>query len=354
MNDPLTAPLPPWLEGALAVALASRAHALLLHAPGPLGQLELGLAIARAALCESPEPEGRSCGHCAGCHLFALRSHPDLLLLMPDAQRARLGWLDEEETESKAKTAKPSREIKVDAVREAIEWAQRSMSRGRAKLLLIHPADAMNGIAANALLKTLEEPPGRVRLLLTASEPDALLPTVRSRCQRVPIAMPPTTQAIKWLATQGVAQPSVLLAAAGGLPHAALAMHEDGLSAESWLLVPAAVRAGQGAALAGWSVGRVVEALHRLCHDLMCLHANAAPRFFDLGALASSRNPALPPLPALVAWDRTLREAARHDEHPWNAPLRVEALLAQGASLWHTPRLAGPAAGPRLATLPKP
>jgi DNA polymerase-3 subunit delta' len=190
-----------------------------------------------------------------------------------------------------------------------------------------------------------------LRLLLTASEPDALLPTVRSRCQRVPIETPTAAQAAAWLDRQGVAQAPVLLAAAGGLPHAAWAMHEEGLSAATWLEVPAAVRTGQASALAGLSVARVIDAMQRLCHDLMCLNAGGAPRFFDADALALARRPSLPAMTDLVAWERALHEAARHDEHPWHAPLRVEALLAQGAALWHKPRLAGPVGGPRLATL---
>jgi len=353
MNDALDVALPSWLADALVRALASRAHALLLHAPGPLGQFDLGMALARSMVCEAPIDAGRACGHCTACHLFGVRSHPDVLVLIPDVLRERLGWLDEELAESKTKTTKPSREIKVDAVREAIEWAQRSTLRGRAKVLLIHPAEAMNEIAANALLKTLEEPPGRLRLLLTASEPDALLPTVRSRCQRVPIEVPTAAQAAGWLDGQGVAQAPVLLAAAGGLPQAAWAMHEEGLSAATWLQVPAAVRTGQGDALAGLSVARVIDALQRLCHDLMCLNAGSAPRFFDADALAPAKKPTLPALAALAAWERALREAARHDEHPWHASLRVEALLAQGAALWHKPRLAVPVGSPRLATLPR-
>lgn len=351
MNDPLSAALAPWLEGALDRALASRSHALLLHASGPLGQFELALATARAALCESPRQGGRACGHCAACHLFGVRSHPDVAVLIPDLLREQLGWSAPEDDEAKAKAAKPSREIRIDDVRRAIDWAQRSPSRGRAKLLLIHPAEAMNAVAANALLKTLEEPPGRLRLLLTASDPEALLPTVRSRCQRVSIDPPDATQGIGWLEAQGVSEPQVMWAAAGGLPHAALAMHDDGVRAASWRQLPAAVRAGQGAAFAGWPVPRVIDGLQRLCHDLSCLQAQSPPRFFDREALAPASRPALPPLAALAAWDRALGEAARHADHPWHAPLRVDALLAQGAALWHTARPAGPATAPRLATL---
>src|SRR5204862_5810007 len=137
---------------------------------------------------------------CTACHLFAQRSHPDCRVLMPDALRQRLGYADADEGETKAK---PSRDVKVDAVRTAIDWAQQTTARGVAKVLVIHPAEAMNETAANALLKTLEEPPGRLRLLLTAHDPQAPLPTLRSRCQQVPIEAPTRAVALAWLEGQG-------------------------------------------------------------------------------------------------------------------------------------------------------
>jgi DNA polymerase III subunit delta' len=349
------ASLPPWLEPALSRGLAMPGHALLLHASGSLGQLELALAMAHAALCETPTPDGRACGRCAACHLLASRTHPDLRVLVPDAIGLRLGWLvaAEEGGEGGSKSkAKPSRDIKVDAVRAAIDWAQRTSARGRAKVLVIHPAEAMNETAANALLKTLEEPPGRLRLLLTASDPEALLPTVRSRCQRLPVAMPAAAQAVAWLESAGVAQAGPLLAAAGGLPHAALALHEEGIDAGSWARVPAWARNGQTAGLTGWPVARVVEALHKLCHDLMRLAAGGEPRYFDAASLAPAIRPSLPPMSSLTAWERELLRAARHDEHPWHAPLRAEALMAQAAALWQTARPGQPGTGRPLDTLP--
>ncbi len=347
--------LPPWLEPAFARGLALPAHALLLHASGALGQLELALALARSALCESPTAEGRACGRCAACHLLASRTHPDLRVLVPEATALRLGWLaaGEEGGEGGAKSkAKPSRDIKVDAVRAAIDWAQRTSARGRAKVLVIHPAEAMNETAANALLKTLEEPPGRLRLLLTASDPETLLPTVRSRCQRLPIAMPVTAQAAAWLESAGVVQAGRLLAAAGGLPHAALALHEEGIDAETWARVPSWARNGHAAGLASWPVARMVEALHKLCHDLMRLAAGGEPRYFDAASLSSATKPALPSMGLLTGWERELLRAARHDEHPWHAPLRAEALMAQAAALWQTARAERPGPGRPLDTLP--
>jgi DNA polymerase-3 subunit delta' len=332
-----------------------RAHALLVHAPGALGQFELALALARGSLCESPLPGGMACGVCAACRLMDARAHPDLHLLLPEALRAPLGWSDAEseggdDGEGRSKS-KPSQEIKIQSLRAAIEWSQRTPSRGRAKVLLIHPAEAMNMFTANALLKTLEEPPGRLRLLLTTTDPDGLLATVRSRCQRLPIAMPSAAVACAWLVEQGVADAEVMLAAAGGQPQGALALVAQGISGVDWARVPGAARHGHAASLGNWPVPVVVDALHKLCHDLMAMHAGASARFFSAAALAPALRPASPSMAALAAWQRQLLRATRHDEHPWHAALRVEALVAQASTLWQTARASAPGRTGALATL---
>lgn len=343
----------PWLSTALTRGLALRAHALLLHGPGQVGQLELGLGLARGWLCEAADAaRGEpACGQCHSCRLMDSRSHPDFLLLIPQALRESLGWGAAEEGDDgaggKASKAKPSREIRIDAVRAAIDWGHKTATRGRAKVVLIHPAQALNGVAANALLKTLEEPAGRLRLLLTAHDPEALLPTVRSRCQHLPIELPGPEVSVPWLAAQGVDGAAVLLAAAGGQPLEALALRADGIDAAAWQALPAAVLRGQPAPVAHWPLARLVDGLQKLCHDLMMLRtaADAQPRYFEPARLHPLVKGALPAAAALAQWSAELLQAARHDEHPWHAGLRSEALVAQGARLWQTPR--SEAAGPR-------
>ena len=353
------APLPPWLAAPLAHGLGLRAHALLLYGPAGVGQFELGLALACGWLCEAAEgAPARPCGRCTGCHLMAQHAHPDFHLLLPAALREPLGWGsgdagdgDEADKSVGKGSAKPSKEIRVDAVRAAIEWGQKTTSRGRAKVILIHPAQAMNAITANALLKTLEEPPGRLRLLLTANDPEALLPTVRSRCQRLPLALPPAAQALAWLAERGLAEAETLLAAAGGQPLEALAIAADGIDASAWRELPAALKHGRAAGLVTWPLARLIDALQKLCLDMMCCRAGSAPHYFTPAALAPLQQPAAPDWPALVQWGRELGQAARHEEHPWHAALRIEALVGQGARLWQTPHMAGTARAGPLDTL---
>lgn len=334
----------PWLAGWLAKARAhDAAHALLVHGPQGIGQWELALTLAQAWLCEA-DGDPKPCGRCASCRLVQARAHPDLQVLLPEALQEPLGWAvdadSEAATERGSKTRQPSKDIKVNAVRAAVAFAQTTSARGRAKVLVIHPAERMNGIAANALLKTLEEPPGAARFVLSCSAPDALLPTVRSRCQAVALPLPETAAALAWLATRGVARPDILLAAAGGQPLEALVWSEQGVDADGWLRLPARIATGDAGGLAGWPLPRAVDALQKLCHDLLCRAVAAPPRYFPAEALPAQA----PSIDALLAWSRALGEAARHAEHPWNAALMLDALAAQGHKACAPAQNARPAA----------
>ena len=320
----------PWLAATLRDALQTRhAHALLVHGPQGVGQFELSLTLAQAWLCEATDLAARPCGGCASCRLVLAHAHPDMLVLLPDALREPLGWApaggDDEGASDKASKAKPSKEIKVDAVRKAIEFAQTTSARGRCKVVVIHPAERMNGVAANALLKTLEEPAGAARFVLSGAATDALLPTIRSRCQSLPMVLPPTAMAVDWLAQRGVADAAVMLAATGGQPQEALEWASQGIDAALWRRLPAVVQGGEWGVLAAWPLPRLVDALQKLCHDAACVAAGAAPRYFPAASVPQAADAA-----ALTAWMRELLRVARHAEHPWSAALVCESLVQQG------------------------
>ncbi|MEF7615803.1 DNA polymerase III subunit delta' [Aquincola sp. MAHUQ-54] len=338
----------PWLRPVLDRALAQvRGHSTLVHGPGGVGQFELAIALAQAWLCEAEGPGQRPCGRCAACHLMQARMHPDFHLLLPDALREPLGWGGDAEGGAKeggeGKKAKPSREVRVEAVRAAIDWSQQTSSRGKGKVVVIHPAQAMNAIAANALLKTLEEPPGSVRLLLCTHDPESLLPTIRSRCQRLAVPRPERAVALAWLEAQGAREADVLYDASGEQPLEAVAMLRVGIDAAAWRRLPASLQRGEASALTPWPLPRAIDALQKLCHDLMAAAVGAPARYF-----AAADLPPGAALPALAGWQASLRRAARHDEHPWNAPLLVEALVAEGRALWPPARAGTPH---RLGTL---
>ncbi|MDP9045759.1 MAG: DNA polymerase III subunit delta' [Pseudomonadota bacterium] len=330
----------PWLAPLLERTLATRhAHALLLQGPQGVGQFDFATTLAQAWLCEAAPAARRPCGRCPSCHLVQARAHPDLLVLLPEALQETLGWAGAHTESDRASKAKPSKLILVDAVRTAIAFAQSTSARGRSKVAVLHPAEHMNAVAANTLLKTLEEPPGGTRFLLCCAAPDALLPTIRSRCQVVPMALPPEAQAVAWLEGHGVADAAVLLAGAGGQPQEALDWSQQGVDAASWRRFPALVAAGAAAGFEKWPLGRLVDALQKLCHDAACLASGAAPRYFPAAALPPPAR-----LPALLAWRAELDRVARHAEHPWSLGLMVEALVEQGRQALST---GSAAKGPR-------
>lgn len=333
----------PWLRAPLERALAHPGHALLIHGPSGVGQFELGLALARARLCEAEPGTARPCERCAACHLAHQRTHPDLLILVPPVLAVALGWQEPDD-----RKAKPSKEIQVAAVREAIAWSQQTPARGRDKVVLLSPAEAMNVVTANALLKTLEEPPASLRLVLCTSNPDLLLPTIRSRCQKLRLEGPTADEALAWLGEQGMADAATLLAAAGGRPLEAVALATDGLDAAAWQNLPRALARGDAASVAGLPVPRLVQTLQKLCHDVMAVAAGGAPRYFPAASLPAS------PVPweVLHAWADDLRRIARHDDHPWQAPLLVEALV-MNARRSLAPASASPARARPAGTLPR-
>ena len=317
----------PWIQEQLRQLLAQRGHAWLLHGPSGLGQYTLALSLAQAWLCDQPTPEG-ACGHCDSCHQVEVRSHTDLAVLMPETTMMELGWPLGEKAQADIddKKRKPSREIRVDAMRDALEFAQRTSGRGRGKVVMVYPAERMNQVTANALLKTLEEPPGDVRFVLATEAAHQLLPTIRSRCLGHTLSWPEAAPAVAWLQEEGVAAAAApgLLKAAGGRPEDALRLHAAGLDARTWSQLPKALVRGDIGPLAEWSPAQVVEAFQKLCHDLLAQRSGAQPRFFEPADLPQAASPA-----ALTAWWRSLSATSRTVEHPFNAGLMLEDLVAQ-------------------------
>jgi DNA polymerase-3 subunit delta' len=207
----------PWIAAQRGRLLAQRGHAWLLQGPSGLGQYALGLSLVRAWLCEQPSAQG-ACGHCASCHAIEVRAHADLCVLMPEVQMMELGWPLPEKAQADIddKKRKPSKEIRVEAMRDAVEFCQRTSARGRGKAVLVYPAEQMNAITANALLKTLEEPPGDTRFVLASEAAHQLLPTIRSRCLTHTMTWPAAAEAAQWLQAQGLNEPDA--AAACRLP----------------------------------------------------------------------------------------------------------------------------------------
>ncbi len=317
----------PWIAHQLESLLAQRGHAWLLQGPSGLGQFELAEALVRAWLCDTPTPQG-ACGRCASCHGINVHTHADLAVLMPETGMIDQGWPLPEKAQSEIdeKKRKPSREIRIDAMRSTIEFSQRTSSRGRGKAVLVYPAERMNQVTANALLKTLEEPPGDVRFVLASDAAHLLLPTIRSRCLTHVMAWPDPAEAMAWLAGHGLSQSEAqaMLHAAGGRPSAALSAAQGKLSAKSWNLLPQAMVKGDVSALTDVPLPEAVARLQKLCHDVMVTQLGAAPRYFAAADLPTRKLPTA----ALTRWWGQLAQTARSAEHPLNAGLAAEYLVS--------------------------
>lgn len=219
----------PWQVATAQAWLQNRerfAHAWLIHGMAGIGKRDFAKAAAAGLLCESPT-QGMACGRCAACVWVAKGSHPDLKLIRPDAVAQQEGEAAaDDDKEGPRKTV--SKEIRVEQLRALHDWFNTATHRGGWRVAVLYPAEALNMISANALLKVLEEPPEHTVFLIVADAPDRLLPTLVSRCRRLPLPVPDRAAALQWLQAQQVEQAEAWLDARGGAPVHALAFSREG------------------------------------------------------------------------------------------------------------------------------
>jgi DNA polymerase-3 subunit delta' len=192
LHRPLALPLPwqgdVWQRLAQARQQQRLAHALLLTGVPGIGKQRFAEALAQSLLCQSPDVlTGYACGQCRHCVLYQAGSHPDI---------KRIGF------EVSKTTGKLSRMITIDQIRDWVAGQGQTANLGDWKISIIEPAEQMNTASANALLKFLEEPTPGTLLILISPMPGALLPTVRSRCQQLPLPIPQSAEASSWLQQQ--------------------------------------------------------------------------------------------------------------------------------------------------------
>ncbi|MDF8331117.1 DNA polymerase III subunit delta' [Aeromonas salmonicida] len=171
--------IPDWHALSQTAEAGRLGHAWLLLGDPGLGKEQLAERLARLHLCQHPD-RGEPCGQCHSCQLFDKGHHPDLGTVTVD-----------------------SKTIGVEAIREICARLQNSAQLGRGKVVIIPDAERMTESAANALLKTLEEPAGDSLLLLIASQVSRLLPTILSRCHKHVCQLPTEGETVRWLAEQG-------------------------------------------------------------------------------------------------------------------------------------------------------
>ncbi|MET0962338.1 MAG: DNA polymerase III subunit delta' [Noviherbaspirillum sp.] len=317
-------------------------HAVLLHGPEGIGKTRFGVALAQSLLCEQPLADGQACGACLACGWFAQYAHPDYRRVRPEnLDETAVAEDGEAEPAKAAKAGKTaSKEIKIEQIRALADFMNISTHRRGRRVLLLHPAEALNTVASNALLKTLEEPPPDTVFILVSNNIDRLLPTILSRCRKVPLALPEAADALAWLKSQGVADAESWLAEQGGAPLAALAEAQGG-SREAidallaHLAKPAAESALKIADLLQKSAPADVTAwLQRWLYDLFSVKFSGKIRYYpkyrrEIDALALRADSV-----QLLAVLKAMNERRAIADHPLSAKLFIEDMLLDYASVF--------------------
>lgn len=327
----------PWQAEAwsqLARRRAALPHALLLHGPAGIGKQHLATVFARALLCRQPAPDGLACGVCPACHWLELGNHPDFRIVQPEA--AETPDADAPGTSS----AKASRQIRIEQIRGLQEWLAVGAHQGGSRLAIVVPAEAMNPASANALLKTLEEPPPGTVLILVSHDAARLLPTIRSRCQSIVLGKPDVQSALEWLAESGMPDAGALLALAGGAPLAARDHGERLALARAVAAELSAARIDPVAAagrLQAPLTSDVIDLLQKWVVDLVRTLRSLPVRYYRGHESELVRAAEGVDQRAVLGFHRRLIEAARLAEHPLNLRAVLEDLLIDYARLRPSP-----------------
>jgi len=287
-------------------------HAFLFHGPAGVGKGLVAQMFATSLVCKEPQADATGCGSCPACLKAAHGNHPDVLLVTRLPKKDRPGDAaaddpEDGEDEGTGKSGDLRQFIVVQQIRELNHHAAYAPREGRRRVFVIDPADRMNAEAQNALLKTLEEPPGQAVLVLVASRPHVLLPTVRSRCFQIGFAAMSPDELASGLASRGMeaSEAKARAALAEGRPGRAISLDLASLAARRDQLLAAlealaaSPRAASGLSeYAGQIVGEgeaellegldLIMALARdaaraASGSAAILHADVAPRIDRLG-----------------------------------------------------------------------
>lgn len=312
-----------WLR--LQELLKRPVHGLLLKGSKGIGKLDLAVSFAQGLLCQQPDVSGFACGQCPSCHWFEQGSHPDYRLLQPEALS-----LDGEQSET---GKKPGKQISVDQIRGLADFFGMSSHQGGRRVIIIHPAETMNTNAANALLKSLEEPTPGLLFILVSHKYQQLLPTILSRCLPFSLSAPDVASATRWLKDQGVENPADALAASGFAPLQAIQLDRQLGSEERDKLLhavrlPAALDVfALAESLQKTEQVLVVQWLQQWCFDLNSMKLSCRLRYHP-GEEDTIKKLVGPVAPLnLARLQKLLLTAKREAQHTLNPKLFIESLL---------------------------
>ncbi|MBI3283989.1 MAG: DNA polymerase III subunit delta' [Burkholderiales bacterium] len=326
-------------------------HAILLHGPQGIGKTAFAEHLAQSLLCENPGADGHACGQCASCGWFVQYSHPDYRRVRPELLDEEDGAAAEAEGETAAsntgnagKTGKaskaPSKEIVINQIRALANFMNISTHRQGRRVIVLYPAEALNVPAANALLKSLEEPNPNTVFILASHSLDRLLPTILSRCHKFALGMPDRAQALAWLQAQGVKEADAWLAQQGGAPLAALAMAQSEARGELDDFLRQLARPGADISLKiadkmqKMEMPVTVAWLQRWLYDIFSYKQSGRIRYYpryekEIRALAARADNG-----ALLRLIKNTNERQAIASHPLSAKLFLEDMLLEYAALF--------------------
>lgn len=341
----MTDTLYPWQRAAWQQLQQLRSrlpHAILFHGPEGIGKTVFAERFAQSVLCQAPLADGEACGVCDSCGWFVQYNHPDYRRVRPEILEDETGDTEEAGEQKKpAKAAKtPSKEIKIDQIRALADFMNISTHRQGMRVIVLYPAEALNTAAANALLKTLEEPPPATLFLLVSHGLDRLLPTILSRCRKFALTMPSQEDALAWLRQQDVKDAEVWLAEQGGAPLAAQALAQtDARETMDEFLRHLATPGAEGALktaerLQKTPVAELVGWLQRWLYDVFSIKLSGKIRYYpryrnELSALAGQAD-----LGRLLHALKSVGERRAIADHPLSPRLFIEDMLLEYTKLF--------------------
>jgi len=202
-----------WSNIQWALKQGRLAHALLLTGPEGIGKNHFAQTLVTALLCQSRDENQQACGECRSCQLYQSENHPDFVKIAPEESGKQIG---------------------IDTIRSLGAFVALKPQRSEHKCILVEEVHMMNVNAANAFLKTLEEPSDNTHLILVTNQASKLLPTIRSRCQVIQFASDLSEESIAWVERELIQLNMVncnaeqLLRMSGGAPLQAIKHAQNG------------------------------------------------------------------------------------------------------------------------------
>lgn len=321
-------PLLPWQRDAwnrLTSRKPNLPHGVLLTGAVGTGKRRFADHVAAWLLCDQPTPDG-ACGHCASCAWLTVGNHPSLLRIS-------------REVDTKGKQ---SRQIKIDQIRDLMPFVQQTGQGWR--VVIFEPAETLNTAAANALLKTLEEPAQQVMILLVADQYLQLPATIRSRVQQVPLGRIETDLAIDFVRDEAavtIAQAKLLLEMSGGAPLAAVALSTTPQFQVrgQWLATWLAILTGRRSVLDATSYWQKqlplltwLNLVRQILRDVIALHVGYAVIQTDLDPNHMNQVKSRLSLESLLAIDQRILSLIAGQNQNVNPQLVMENLMVQLSS----------------------